>query len=156
MLAPEEAPQPVHYDRVNYPSSLQCVAIARRHTARLVDVWGYPEASDDAAVLLSELAGNAVQHGRLRGRLFQVELTVTGAVTGAMTGAVTGPDTAPTLRIAVSDARGEILPRPRHATPEDEFGRGLLIIRTLATRWGVARRTVGKTVWCELDLGGCG
>ncbi|SPE49646.1 hypothetical protein SNS2_1337 [Streptomyces netropsis] len=85
--------------------------------------------------------------GRLRGRLFQVELTVTQAVTRAE---------AVTLRIAVSDARGETLPRPRHATPEDEFGRGLLIIRTLATRWGVARRTVGKTVWCELDLGGCG
>lgn len=145
MLAPEEAPQPqpLQYDRMNYPSSLQCVTIARRHTARLVDVWGYPEAADDAAALLSELAGNAVQHGRLRGRLFQVELIVTAA-------------TPPTLRIAVSDARGESLPRPRHATPEDEFGRGLLIIRTLATRWGVARRTVGKTVWCELDLGGCG
>ncbi|WP_370419172.1 ATP-binding protein [Streptomyces sp. QH1-20] len=147
MLAPEELPSPLQYDRMNYPSSLQCVAIARRHTARLVDVWGYPEAADDAAVLLSELAGNAVQHGRLRGRLFQVELTVTQAVTRAE---------AVTLRIAVSDARGETLPRPRHATPEDEFGRGLLIIRTLATRWGVARRTVGKTVWCELDLGGCG
>lgn len=149
MLAPEEAPQPQprQYDRMNYPSSLQCVTIARRHTARLVDVWGYPEAADDAAVLLSELAGNAVQHGRLRGRLFQVELTVTQAMTRAE---------AVTLRIAVSDARGETLPRPRHATPEDEFGRGLLIIRTLATRWGVARRTVGKTVWCELDLGGCG
>ncbi|MEW2579589.1 ATP-binding protein [Streptomyces syringium] len=149
MLAPEEAPQPqpLQYDRMNYPSSLQCVTIARRHTARLVGVWGYPEAADDAAVLLSELAGNAVQHGRLRGRLFQVELTVTQAMTRAE---------AVTLRIAVSDARGETLPRPRHATPEDEFGRGLLIIRTLATRWGVARRTVGKTVWCELDLGGCG
>lgn len=146
MLAPEELPSPLQYDRMNYPSSRQCVTIARRHTARLVDVWGYPEAADDAAVLLSELAGNAVQHGRLRGRLFQVELTVIG------------PDatTPPILRIAVSDARGEELPRPRHATPEDEFGRGLLIIRTLATRWGVAQRTVGKTVWCELDLGGCG
>ncbi|MBP2402759.1 ATP-binding protein [Streptomyces syringium] len=147
MLAPEELPSPLQYDRMNYPSSLQCVTIARRHIARLVDVWGYPEAADDAAALLSELAGNAVQHGRLRGRLFQVELTVTQAVTRAE---------AVTLRIAVSDARGETLPRPRHATPEDEFGRGLLIIRTLATRWGVARRTVGKTVWCELDLGGCG
>ncbi|MFJ9375005.1 ATP-binding protein [Streptomyces sp. NPDC101455] len=56
------------------------------------------------------------------------------------------------LRVAVTEPRGERLPYPQTSTPEDQFGRGLLIVRTLAARWAVERLTVGKTVWAELDI----
>jgi len=56
-----------------------------------------------------------------------------------------------TLRIEVTDARGELLPTPRTATPDENFGRGLLIVEETADRWGVSELVVGKTVWCELD-----
>jgi anti-sigma regulatory factor (Ser/Thr protein kinase) len=92
--------------------------------------------SGDTALLVSELSTNAILHGRARGRLFRVRLTLT--------------ETA--LRIAVSDARGERLPSPRAAVPTDQFGRGLCIVRMLAARWGVVERVVGKTVWCVLDV----
>ncbi|MEC4017686.1 ATP-binding protein [Streptomyces sp. H27-D2] len=119
-------------DYTPYPKS---VRLARHRTARPVVEWGHPELAGDAALLLSELATNAVLHGCVPGRLFRVRTTLHAAV----------------LRIAVSDPRGESLPRPRAAGPDDKFGRGLLIVRTLAARWGVRERTVGKTVWCELD-----
>lgn len=32
------------------------------------------------------------------------------------------------------------------------FGRGLLIVGAVADRWGVRELTVGKSVWCELDV----
>jgi hypothetical protein len=56
------------------------------------------------------------------------------------------------LRIAVTDRRGERLPHPHASDPDDQFGRGLLIVRALANRWAVEKPTVGKTVWAELDI----
>ncbi|MES4905668.1 MULTISPECIES: ATP-binding protein [unclassified Streptomyces] len=126
----------VHHDRVDYSPFPKSVTFARRYTAKLVAGWGHPALADDAALIVSELAANAVLHGGIPGRNFRVQLTLTKTL----------------LRIAVSDAKGERLPRPRHPTADDKFGRGLLIVRALATRWGVRERTVGKEVWVELDL----
>lgn len=58
------------------------------------------------------------------------------------------------LRVAVTDPRGERLPYPQTSTHDDQFGHGLLIVRTLAARWAVEKLTVGKTVWAELDIAG--
>ncbi|MFI0775251.1 ATP-binding protein [Streptomyces sp. NPDC021212] len=103
---------------------------------RTVAEWGHPALADDVALIVSELAGNAVRYGRIPGRLFRVHLTLTKTA----------------LRIAVADPKGERLPQPRQPTPDDRHGRGLLIVRALATRWGVRERTVGKEIWAELDL----
>src|SRR5437016_13875045 len=40
------------------------VADARRLTVRTLDRWGLAERAADAAVVVSELAGNAFRHGR--------------------------------------------------------------------------------------------
>ncbi|MFJ9893973.1 ATP-binding protein [Streptomyces sp. NPDC091280] len=109
---------------------------ARRRVAHLTATWGHPHHAGDAALLASELCTNALLHGCLRDRLFRVETSLTGSA----------------LRVAVTDPRGERLPWPRTSTPDDQFGRGLLIVRTLAARWAVERLTVGKTVWAELDI----
>ena len=54
----------------------------------------------------------------------------------------------------MSDARPAVA-LPCHDTggPDDECGRGLLIVRSLATRWGVLEHAEGKTVWFELATG---
>jgi hypothetical protein len=52
----------------------------------------------------------------------------------------------------VSDPKGELRPSLREATADDMFGRGLLIIGQVADRWGIRPLTVGKAVWCELDV----
>ena len=57
-----------------------------------------------------------------------------------------GPDV---LRIDVSDQDRQTV-RPR--TPDLEGGWGLMLVGALATRWGVERHSVGKTVWVECDL----
>ncbi|WP_258408794.1 acyl-CoA-like ligand-binding transcription factor, partial [Streptomyces hygroscopicus] len=87
-------------------------------------------------LIVSEPATNAVRYGSVPGRLFRVQLTLTKT----------------RLRITVSDPRGERMPRPRRPSPRDKHGRGLLIVRALAARWGVRERTVGKEIWAELDL----
>ncbi|MFI6722931.1 ATP-binding protein [Streptomyces atratus] len=89
-----------------------------------------------AALLVSELATNALLHGAVQCRLFRVHLTLT----------------ATTLRIEVSDARGERLPGLREAGDDECYGRGLVIVARLADHWGVEPRTVGKTVFAELAL----
>lgn len=108
-----------------------------------LDAWGVPygsDASDTAALLVAELGANAVAHGRVPGRDFEVRLRLD----------------AYTLRIDVSDARGERRPAGRGVAvppPCADGGRGLLLVEVLADRWEVRDRLpVGKTVRAELDL----
>lgn len=127
---------PLHYDRLDYTPFPKSVTLARRRAHRLLTDWGHPELAPDIALLVSELGGNAVLHGCLRDRFFRVELTLTERA----------------VRVCVSDPRGERLPRPREAAPDEMFGRGLLIVGAVSDRWGVTELTVGKLVWCELDV----
>ncbi|MFA3836978.1 ATP-binding protein [Streptomyces aureus] len=124
----------IHSDKLSYTAYPRSVSLARRRAARLVEEWGHGDQAGAVALLVSELATNALLHGCFRDRLFQVELRLTQS----------------TLRISVSDPRGEALPEPRPASEGQQFGRGLLIVRELASDWGVERRSVGKTVWCEV------
>ena len=89
-------------------------------------------------LITSELASNAVRHGRVPGRDFEVRLSAD----------------AETLRVEVSDALGERRPPLLAPVPpgDAECGRGLLLVAHLADRWGVCPRLPGpgKTVWAEL------
>ncbi|MEV7708893.1 ATP-binding protein [Streptomyces sp. NPDC088270] len=123
-------------DRIDFAPTADRVSFSRRRAARLVREWGFPGLAGDAALLVSELATNALLHGAIRGRLFRVHLTLTATA----------------LRIAVSDPRGERLPDLREATADECYGRGLLIVTRVADHWGVEPRTVGKTVFAELTL----
>ncbi|CUW30367.1 ATP-binding protein [Streptomyces sp. FBKL.4005] len=115
--------------------------LARRLTGTTLATWGHPHDSDlshTAQLLVAELAANAVTHGRVQGRDFELRLALL-------------PDK-DTLRIEVSDARGDRPLRFLDGRLEDENGRGLVVVQVLARRWGVAERDVGKTVWAELAL----
>ncbi|MFE9677561.1 ATP-binding protein [Streptomyces sp. NPDC006259] len=93
--------------------------------------------AEAAEQLVAELAANAATHGRLPGRDFRLVLLARGG----------------TLRIEVTDTRGDDLPRRRPPAPDAESGRGLLLVEALADRWGVALGPAPrKTVWAELDL----
>lgn len=103
-------------------------------------MWGYPydsEANVTAQQLVAELAANAVTHGRVPGRDFELRLTLDDG----------------TLRIEVTDARGDRRLRFVREGEDAERGRGLIIVTLLAGTWGVAERDVGKTVWVEVPLG---
>ncbi|MEU2021056.1 ATP-binding protein [Streptomyces sp. NPDC016469] len=126
-----------------FSSTPRGARLARRLALHQLDAWGVPHgstASDTAAVLVAELAANAVTHGRVPGRDFELVVRLTGR----------------TLRIEVSDARGECRPSAgdmAEPAPLAEEGRGLLLVAALADRWEVLDRgPVGKTVAADLGL----
>ncbi|MGW7072428.1 ATP-binding protein [Streptomyces sp. NPDC054855] len=113
--------------------------LARRLARYHLDEWGVPygcELSETVAQIVAELAANAATHGRVPGRDFELRLAYEGGG----------------VRIEVSDCRAECGPplAPQLPAPEEESGRGLLLVAALASEWGVAKREVGKTVWARL------
>ncbi|MFF8015886.1 ATP-binding protein [Streptomyces sp. NPDC007929] len=127
-----------------FPSSPRGARAARRHAVRWMEERGHPPASDVScavALVVGELAANAVQHGRVPGRDFGLRLLLDRA--------------AGVLRVEVADAAcAKRLPTAApSSSPDGESGRGLLLVDVLAVRWGSAPRSpVGKTVWAELTL----
>ncbi|MEU1008296.1 ATP-binding protein [Streptomyces sp. NPDC005890] len=105
--------------------------LARRLTGTALATWGYPHDGDlshTAQLIVAELAANAVTHGRVPGRDFVLRLALLPA--------------ADTLRIEVSDARGDRALRFLDGRLEDENGRGLVVVQVLAKLWGVSERDV--------------
>lgn len=146
MTAPPAPQLPViaHAFTQRFSSTPLGARLARQLTLTQLHTWGIPygsEASERAAVVVAELAANAVTHGRVPGRDFELRLSLP---TGS-------------LRIEVTDTRAERPPTPpvavRSARPLDEGGRGLALVDALADRWEVQDRTPpGKTVLAEIDL----
>jgi anti-sigma regulatory factor (Ser/Thr protein kinase) len=60
------------------------------------------------------------------------------------------------LRVEVSDDGGPARLRRRIHDVHAESGRGLRLVQTLASRWGVREGTGGRTIWFELDLRAAG
>ncbi|WP_062207670.1 ATP-binding protein [Streptomyces sp. NBRC 109706] len=124
-----------------FSSTPQGARLARLLALHWLNRWEIvygSRASDSAALLIAELASNAVRHGREPGRDFEVSISLTAA----------------TLRIDVSDSHGASDGvRPAASRPLTDGGRGLVLVESLADRWAVLDRLpAGKTVRAELDL----
>ncbi|TKA12965.1 ATP-binding protein [Actinacidiphila oryziradicis] len=134
ITSPETAPATRQF-HVQLSATRRGARLARLLATEQLRSWGL--SIEAAAHVVAELAANAALHGRVPGRDFRLTLTVTNAGT---------------LRIEVTDARAERLPSVhREALPEDESGRGLMLVDALADRWGVAPGPAPcKTVWAEL------
>ncbi|MGW1958470.1 ATP-binding protein [Streptomyces sp. NPDC001920] len=110
--------------------------LARLLATEQLRFWGLP--LDPAAHIVAELAANAATHSRVPGRDFRLTLYVVGG----------------TLRIEVTDTRGDRLPRLQRPAPCSESGRGLVLVDALADRWGTAPGPYPrKTVWAECEVG---
>ncbi|SNX64994.1 serine phosphatase RsbU (regulator of sigma subunit) [Streptomyces sp. TLI_55] len=108
------------------------VGRARATVREQLHEWGLARLADTTELMVSELVTNAVRHSHSR----PVELRL-----------VRGE----TLLCEVDDDDHE-LPTLRNAGADDEFGRGLRIVSTLAREWGASRTNAGKTVWFEQTL----
>jgi anti-sigma regulatory factor (Ser/Thr protein kinase) len=120
---------------ITLPHTVHAAAAARAYLRRQANLL-HPPTLHDALILTSELVTNAIRHGRPAVTLaIQLEPS---ALTVIVTD--TGPDLPP------------LAPRTPH--PDSPTGRGLVIVDTLATRWGVAPQPAspGKAVWFALDL----
>jgi serine/threonine-protein kinase RsbW len=123
------ATQATRYQRT-YPGHPAQVAHVRHHLTR--HLTGCP-ATEDAVLIASELAANAILHGHSAGQSFTVRCHATPRQ----------------LRIEVQDAGGPWRPRSHADRPH-----GLDIVQALTgpDGWGTrATGTGGRIVWAELS-----
>lgn len=114
----------------SFPASTSSIALARNAVSdRLADDVT-SSVVDDVRLMVSELVTNAIVHARSA-------CTVTLRMDDAG------------IRVEIGDGCPQT-PTIRRPTPGEPHGRGLLIIDSLADRWGVDGGGAGKTVWFEL------
>ena len=105
------------------------VGAARRFAVGMVRGWGVDP--DDVAVVVGELAANAVLHARSPFR-------------------VTLRDEGDRVLVEVADANPRV-PSVTPILPDALSGRGLHLVGRLAKAWGVRPAApVGKVIWAEL------
>jgi anti-sigma regulatory factor (Ser/Thr protein kinase) len=113
------------------PGVAVSVAGAREFTRSCLSSARAPEETIDRAVLLvSELVTNSVVHAAS-----EVRLRVTPG----------SP-----VRVEVHDESQE-RPRARNRGPLEVGGLGLVVVESVASRWGIEPQSTGKIVWFELD-----
>jgi hypothetical protein len=121
--------------RKTFPPVARSVPDARRFVCDALTGLGAPGACDDAEALVSELATNAVLHAHTE---FSVHVTCSDG----------------TVQIRVHDLSA-VLPRTRHYGLDSTTGRGVRLIASMASDWGVDREgSGGKSVWFELPSDG--
>ena len=105
---------------------------ARELVREVLPLWCLQGVSDVAELLTGELVANVVLHVgapmELRVRRHQASLRIE----------VDDPSTKP--------------PVVRRPDPAEDHGRGILLVDSLASAWGVVVRPDGKTVWFEIEI----
>jgi anti-sigma regulatory factor (Ser/Thr protein kinase) len=109
------------------------VADARRWARGVLTAWDADDLEWELSQLLTEVVTNAVLHA---GTTLRVVLEQDGP--------------SGRLRCEVTDG-SPVRPRVRRHSAEATTGRGLQLLESVATAWGVEPMANGKTVWFELD-----
>ncbi|MHB9861228.1 ATP-binding protein [Streptomyces sp. YIM S03343] len=115
------------------PRTPESVPLARGIVREVLQAWELTAITDDVALVVTELAANAVQHTRAN----VMRLTLRRIPGG--------------VRVAVIDkSRG----RPVRKTlgPGAENGRGLALVAEISHAWGVDELPWGKRVWADCAL----
>ncbi len=106
------------------------VGVARHFAVDVLRDWDRRDLTGDAALVVSELATNAVTHA---GSPFRASVHRDGE----------------TVRVAVEDV-APTWPERHHALPSDLDGRGIAIVEALAHKTGCSASAEGKVAWAEL------
>lgn len=126
-----------------YSQSLPCteesVGIARMSVAATLRAWGLDDLVDDARLITSELATNAIRHAARH--------TPDPGQRGSFRLKVERPGEH-LVRISTFD-RSRAVPHVRQASDTAESGRGMTVVEALACRWGIEPKPWGKGVWAE-------
>ncbi|MGJ5898362.1 ATP-binding protein [Streptomyces niveiscabiei] len=115
------------------PATIEAVPTARRRVvelARRLDLILSDDLLATIELLASEVIANAVVYSGA---------TCSVAVTRNLE----------SLRVEITDENPS-LPTITEAEPDDETGRGLLLVDTLADTWGTQPSSLGKTTWFEI------
>ncbi|MGW0727291.1 ATP-binding protein [Streptomyces mirabilis] len=122
------------------PAAPASVGMARRDVREWLTEWGIdPETRDNAILVTSELVTNALTHTASEWIVCRVHVAEER------------------LHIEVEDQhRGWSLPAQRRPGPDDQGGRGLLLVGALSSDWGVTDTAdgSGRIVWAVLPSKG--
>ncbi len=117
---------------VDLPPIPASVPVARHVLLDLLRTWQSGHDLDDAALLVSELVANVVDH--VEGEaVLRLELTLAEGW----------------LRISVADGSA-IRPVVRELDTDRPRGRGLQLVGAIADRWGAEDHQGGKRIWFEM------
>ncbi len=108
----------------------ESVPAARRFVRESLTTLDAAGACDDAVALVSELATNAVIHAR-------TPYTIVVSRAGRA------------VRVAVRD-QSPVIPRRRAYGVDATTGRGLRLVATMSSDWGIEAERGGKVVWFEV------
>ncbi|MFD1537994.1 ATP-binding protein [Nonomuraea guangzhouensis] len=119
--------------RREFPAAEVSVPEARAWAGSVLSVGGPPSFLDDALLLLSEVVTNAITHSGSR------RVTVQIARTGT------------TVQVKVTDAGSSTTaPVVRLPALDDDGGRGLWLVESLAEEWGSCHDETSRLVWFRL------
>lgn len=107
-------------------------AMARAWVRESLEDWDGDPAVDHAELLVSEVATNALLHG------------------GTDRPVVDVTHSAELVRVSVRDRTRDRPARTFKDDPMTPGGYGVVLLDEISSRWGVAQRVGGKTVWFEL------
>jgi hypothetical protein len=138
---PPQGSGPVESATLRIGCSGEGFARARAFTQDTLRCWSLGHRGDDAVLVITELAANAVEHGVPRAPRAEPEVWLWLALDPAH------------VTLAVSDPGDAPLPfRPADDSRLREHGRGLCIVDALAEEWGwTPHPPDGKTVWARLS-----
>jgi anti-sigma regulatory factor (Ser/Thr protein kinase) len=114
----------------SFGADIAAPRLARRFVADTLRAWEFDELLDDALLVVSELATNAILHGR-------ADFTVRVHQAGQR------------VRIGVYDT-ADSAPVQIEAPALAVNGRGLALVASVSDQWGCDRARDGKTVWADL------
>ena len=119
---------------MDIPATALGIAAARHVVSVLLPGWALPEdVCGDAVLVVSELVTNALLHAPVTGSF---ELEIVRRVNG--------------VRVSVADG-SSVRPMIRELSSDLPSGRGLHVVKSLATAWGSEAHHAGKRVWVDLD-----
>jgi two-component sensor histidine kinase len=118
--------------RISLSTGPAAAAEGRRQVLAAIYAWDIPVDPDVAVLLTSELVTNAIRH--------EAGKTITLTIT-----CVCGQ-----LRVDVHDT-SRTMPVIMDAQADAEAGRGLMLVASLSTDWGVHRTRSGKAVYFTLE-----
>lgn len=117
---------------IDLPAIPPSIPVARHLVLELLRLWGAPQDWDDAALVVTELVANVVDH-------VQGEANLTLELTRSESW----------LRIAVVDG-SSVRPVVQELSHGRARGRGLRLVDAIVDRWGVEDHRGGKRIWFEL------
>lgn len=128
-----EWPLMSHLELAALPTAVPCF---RLHARAVAVGWGLSALAENIELIVSELVTNAIRvsersrHGDLTAPVVRLWLT----------------SDLHCVLIRVWDGSSQ-MPVRRDAGPDDDSGRGLMLVEYLGSEWGVCRKANGKVVW---------